>query len=61
MFFHFVFLFVGVCVERVKGKRELRVFFSFKGYSPLCFRGEGIERKRGKKGGEKGVWMKEKG
>ena len=54
LFFFFVSVF-----EREKGKGVESVF-SFKRYSPLC-EGEGIERKRGKKGGEKGVWMKEKG
>ena len=58
----FILFFFFVCVfEREKREKELRVFFSFKRYSPLCVWGEGIERKRGKKGGEKGVWMKEKG
>ena len=45
---------------REKGKGVESVF-SLKGYSPLCEWGEGIQRKKGKKGGEKGVWMKEKG
>ena len=59
----FILFFFFVCVffEREKRGKGVESVFSFKKYSPLCVRGEGIERKRGKKGGEKGVWMKEKG
>ena len=46
--------------EREKGKGVESVF-SLKGIVHYVCEGEGIERKRGKKGGEKGVWMKEKG
>ena len=48
--------------EREKREKELRVFLVFKkGIVHYVCEGEGIERKKGKKGGEKGVWMKEKG
>lgn len=59
----FILFFFFVCefFRERKGEKELRVFLVLMGYSPLCNGGEGIERKRGKKGGEKGVWMKEKG
>ena len=59
----FILFFFFVCVffEREKREKELRVFLVLKGIVHYVCGRRNRKEKRGKKGGEKGVWMKEKG
>lgn len=50
-----LFSFLCECVfEREKREKELRVFFSFKRYSPLCVGRRNRKKKGGKREGKRG-------